>query len=132
MVGLGDRCEDGGDVVVRKWLAWAIAGGGEVQVTLLTRGKAPITQQIPDDDEASYSAYKSAVQHAKADRKDADAMKSALSGQTFDGAAVILRVLQHLLLLLLLWSCVYVEGGCMPCLFIAVCVKSGWMARSLV
>lgn len=66
-----------------------------MQVTLLTRGNAPITQQIPDDDEASYSAYKAAVQHAKADRKDADAMKPALSGQTFDGTALILEASRY-------------------------------------
>ncbi len=52
----------------------------------MTRGKAPITQQIPDDSDSSYAAYKKAVQHAKADRKDADAVKSALSGNKYDGA----------------------------------------------
>lgn len=51
----------------------------------MTRGKAPITQQIPDDSDSSYAAYKDAVQHAKADRKDADAVKSALSGNKYDG-----------------------------------------------
>ena len=52
----------------------------------MTRGKAPITQQIPDDSDSSYAAYKDAVQHAKADRKDPDAVKSALSGSKYDGA----------------------------------------------
>ena len=51
----------------------------------MTRGKAPITQQIPNDSDASYEAYKSAVQHAAADRKDVDAVNSALSGKKFDG-----------------------------------------------
>lgn len=51
----------------------------------MTRGKAPITQQIPDDTDSSYAAYKDAVQHAKADRTDADGVKAAIGGQQWDG-----------------------------------------------
>lgn len=74
----------GGTRFIGAYLARQLIEDGN-EVTLLTRGKAPITQQIPDDDdEVSYNAYKAAVEHAKADRKDTDAVKSALAGKQFD------------------------------------------------
>ncbi len=53
------------------------------EVTLLTRGKSPVTAQIPDDTDEGYANYASAVKHIACDRKDPEAMKAALSGQGF-------------------------------------------------
>lgn len=55
------------------------------EVTLLTRGKKPVTSQIPDDSDESFEKYKSAVKHIAADRTDADALKQQLSGAGFQG-----------------------------------------------
>jgi hypothetical protein len=54
-------------------------------VTLLTRGKKEITYQIPDDTDESYIAYKSAVKHIAADRKDKSMLDEKLAGKKFDG-----------------------------------------------
>ena len=68
-------------------------------VTLLTRGKSPVTQQIPDDTDDSFAKYEAAVKHIACDRKDADAMKEKLSGAGFQGAS--------------LWSCrAYSTSSC--------------------
>ena len=55
------------------------------EVTLLTRGKKPVTFQIPDDSDESFEKYKTAVKHIAADRTDADALKQQLSGAGFQG-----------------------------------------------
>ncbi len=55
-------------------------------VTLLTRGKAPVTFQIPDDTDASFKQYADSVKHIAADRKDEAALKEKLSGAGFEGA----------------------------------------------
>jgi nucleoside-diphosphate-sugar epimerase len=73
----------GGTRFIGAYLARQLIEEGH-EVTLLTRGKAPITQQIPDDTDASYAEYKGAVKHAKADRKDTDAVKDAIGGKKFD------------------------------------------------
>jgi hypothetical protein len=39
------------------------------QVTLFTRGKTPIAQQIPDDTAASFKAYESKIKHIKGNRQ---------------------------------------------------------------
>ncbi|KAG9130660.1 hypothetical protein Leryth_011909 [Lithospermum erythrorhizon] len=54
------------------------------QVTLFTRGKAPITQQLPDESDKDYADFKSQILHLKGDRKDYDFVKSALSAEGFD------------------------------------------------
>ena len=54
------------------------------EVTLFTRGKSPITQQIPDDSDASYSSFKGAVRHIAGDRMDFDAVKERLSQEKFE------------------------------------------------
>jgi hypothetical protein len=38
-------------------------------VTLFTRGKTPIAQQIPDDTAASFKAYESKIKHIKGNRQ---------------------------------------------------------------
>jgi nucleoside-diphosphate-sugar epimerase len=73
----------GGTRFIGAYLARQLIEDGN-DVTLLTRGKAPITSQIPDDTDASYAEYKKAVKHAKADRKDTDAVKEAVAGKNFD------------------------------------------------
>ena len=61
-----------------------------LEVTLLTRGKKPVTSQIPDDSDESFEKYKSAVKHIAADRTDASALKEKLSGANFQGAKTCL------------------------------------------
>lgn len=54
-------------------------------VTLLTRGKSPITSQIPDDTDDSFKQYVDAVKHIATDRKDAGGVKEKLSSGGFEG-----------------------------------------------
>ncbi|KAK8951020.1 hypothetical protein KSP39_PZI003146 [Platanthera zijinensis] len=54
------------------------------QVTLFTRGKAPITQQLPGESLQEYEEYKSSVLHLKGDRKDSDFVKSSLASLNFE------------------------------------------------
>lgn len=54
------------------------------QVTLFTRGKAPITQQLPGESESDYTEFKSKILHLKGDRKDYDFVKSSLSAEGYD------------------------------------------------
>ncbi|PON69625.1 NAD(P)-binding domain containing protein [Parasponia andersonii] len=54
------------------------------QVTLFTRGKAPITQQLPGESDKDYSDFSSKILHLKGDRKDFDFVKSSLSAKGFD------------------------------------------------
>ncbi|CAM6092986.1 unnamed protein product [Calypogeia fissa] len=52
-------------------------------VTLLTRGKSPVTKQLPGETDEEYAAYSSQVKHIKADRQDFEALKETLSGKPF-------------------------------------------------
>ncbi|EXB53004.1 hypothetical protein L484_018888 [Morus notabilis] len=54
------------------------------QVTLFTRGKAPISQQLPGESDADYTDFSSKILHLKGDRKDSDVVKSGLSAEGFD------------------------------------------------
>ncbi|KAM1749403.1 hypothetical protein FF1_010240 [Malus domestica] len=54
------------------------------QVTLFTRGKAPITQQLPGESDADYTDFASKILHLKGDRKDYDFVKSSLSAEGYD------------------------------------------------
>ncbi|XP_044498096.1 chloroplast stem-loop binding protein of 41 kDa b, chloroplastic [Mangifera indica] len=54
------------------------------QVTLFTRGKAPITQQLPGESDQDYAEFSSKILHLKGDRKDFDFVKSGLSAEGFD------------------------------------------------
>ena len=75
----------GGTRFIGVYLARDLIKAGH-EVTLLTRGKAPITQQIADDTDASYAEYKSKVKHIAADRKENDALIAKLKAvsPTFD------------------------------------------------
>ncbi len=74
----------GGTRFIGVYLARQLVEQGH-EVTLLTRGKSPVTQQIPDDTDESFAKYEAAVKHIACDRKDAEAMKEKLSGAGFQG-----------------------------------------------
>ncbi|KAJ0479340.1 putative NAD-dependent epimerase/dehydratase, NAD(P)-binding domain superfamily [Helianthus annuus] len=54
------------------------------QVTLFTRGKAPVTQPLPGEAEDAYNAFKSKILHLKGDRKDYDFVRTSLAAEGFD------------------------------------------------
>ncbi|KAL7243495.1 hypothetical protein ACSBR1_015817 [Camellia fascicularis] len=54
------------------------------RVTLFTRGKAPITQQLPGESEKDYADFSSKILHLKGDRKDFEFLKASLSAEGFD------------------------------------------------
>ncbi|KAH9755631.1 chloroplast stem-loop binding protein of 41 kDa b [Citrus sinensis] len=54
------------------------------QVTLFTRGKAPIAQQLPGESDEEFAEFSSKILHLKGDRKDYDFVKSSLSAKGFD------------------------------------------------
>uniref|UniRef100_A0A2P2KUC6 NAD-dependent epimerase/dehydratase domain-containing protein n=1 Tax=Rhizophora mucronata TaxID=61149 RepID=A0A2P2KUC6_RHIMU len=54
------------------------------QVTLFTRGKAPITQRLPGESDQGYADFSSKILHLKGDRKDSEFVKSSLSAKGFD------------------------------------------------
>ncbi|XP_020701213.1 chloroplast stem-loop binding protein of 41 kDa b, chloroplastic isoform X1 [Dendrobium catenatum] len=54
------------------------------QVTLFTRGKASITQQLPGESDQEYKEFKSKVLHLKGDRKDSEFVKSSLAAEGFE------------------------------------------------
>ena len=53
-------------------------------MTLFTRGKAPVTQQLPGESDNDYADFSSKILHLKGDRKDFDFVKSSLSAEGFD------------------------------------------------
>ncbi len=95
-------------------------------VTLLTRGKSPVVSQIPDDTDESFAAYSSRINHIACDRKDAEAMKTALSGKGFqvvydmngreaDEAAIVLDAMPDLEQYIFCSSAgVYMKSDMMP------------------
>ncbi|XP_057539771.1 chloroplast stem-loop binding protein of 41 kDa b, chloroplastic [Amaranthus tricolor] len=54
------------------------------QVTLFTRGKAPIAQQLPGESDADFADFSSKILHLKGDRQDSDFVKSSLTAEGFD------------------------------------------------
>ena len=76
--------KSGGTRFIGVYLARQLVEAGH-EVTLLTRGKKEVTYQIPDDTDESYAAYKSAVKHIAADRKDKSILDDKLAGKKFDG-----------------------------------------------
>ena len=48
------------------------------QVTLFTRGKTPIAQQIPDDTPEFFKEYSSKLKHIAGNRQEADSVKALL------------------------------------------------------
>ena len=78
------RCPAGGTRFIGVYLARQLVEAGH-SVTLLTRGKKPVTFQIPDDTDDAYARYKDAVKHIAVDRQDTPALAEALSDKAFDG-----------------------------------------------
>ena len=74
--------QKGGTRFIGVYLARDLVKAGH-DVTLLTRGKTPVTSQIPDDTDASYAAYAAAVKHIACDRKDEAGLKAAIADQGF-------------------------------------------------
>jgi len=72
----------GGTRFIGVYLARQLVEAGH-EVTLLTRGKKPVTFQIPDDTDESFARYAAAVKHLACDRSDPEAMKAALTGSGF-------------------------------------------------
>lgn len=54
------------------------------QVTLFTRGKAPITQPLPGESDQDYADFSSKILHLKGDRKDFEFVKTSLAAKGFD------------------------------------------------
>ena len=75
----------GGTRFIGVYLARQLVEAGH-SVTLLTRGKKPVTFQIPDDTDDAFARYKGAVKHIAVDRQDTSALAEALSDKAFDGA----------------------------------------------
>lgn len=73
----------GGTRFIGVYLARQLIEEGH-QVTLLTRGKKPVTFKIPDDTDSSFANYEKAVQHIAADRSEHEGFKKAISGKGFD------------------------------------------------
>ena len=74
----------GGTRFIGVYLARQLIEEGH-QVTLLTRGKKPVTFKIPDDTDSSFASYEKAIQHIAADRSEHEGFKQAISGKGFDG-----------------------------------------------
>jgi nucleoside-diphosphate-sugar epimerase len=72
----------GGTRFIGVYLARQLVAAGH-EVTLLTRGKKPVTFQIPDDTDASFAEYASKVKHIAADRSDPEGLKAAIAGRGF-------------------------------------------------
>lgn len=83
-MGLKGDTFAGGTRFIGVYLARQLVEEGH-DVTLLTRGKAPVKFQIPDDTDASFKAYSDAVKHIAADRKDEGLLKDKLAGGGFEG-----------------------------------------------
>lgn len=73
----------GGTRFIGVYLARLLVDQGH-EVTLMTRGKSPITTKIPDDTDEYYASYSKAVRHIACDRKDSGAVESKLKNESFD------------------------------------------------
>lgn len=73
----------GGTRFIGVYLARLLVDQGH-EVTLMTRGKSPITTKIPDDTDEYYASYSEAVRHIACDRKDLEAVESKLKNESFD------------------------------------------------
>lgn len=73
----------GGTRFIGVYLARLLVDQGH-DVTLMTRGKSPITTKIPDDTDEYYANYSEAVRHIACDRKDLEGVESKLKNESFD------------------------------------------------
>ncbi|XP_044968617.1 chloroplast stem-loop binding protein of 41 kDa b, chloroplastic-like [Hordeum vulgare subsp. vulgare] len=74
----------GGTSFVGLFLSRKLVQEGHQVITLFTRGKAPITQQLPGESDAEYAEFSSKVLHLKGHRKDFDFVKTSLSAKGFN------------------------------------------------
>ncbi|TYJ11797.1 hypothetical protein E1A91_A11G301300v1 [Gossypium mustelinum] len=74
----------GGTRFIGVFLSRLLVKEGHQQVTLFTRGKAPVTQQLPGESDSDYAEFKSKILHLKGDRMDFDFVKSSLSAEAYD------------------------------------------------
>jgi nucleoside-diphosphate-sugar epimerase len=72
----------GGTRFIGLFLARQLVAAGH-QVTLFTRGKAPVTKQLPGESDEEFSVYSSKVKHIQGDRQDFDGLKEKLTGTGF-------------------------------------------------
>jgi len=54
------------------------------EVTLFTRGKAPIKQQLPGESDQDYNDFASKILHLKGDRKEFEFVKKSVGAEGFD------------------------------------------------
>ncbi|VFQ72454.1 unnamed protein product [Cuscuta campestris] len=54
------------------------------QVTLFTRGKAPIARQFPGESDGDFADFCSKILHLKGDRTDYDFVRRSISAEDFD------------------------------------------------
>ncbi|GJP52372.1 hypothetical protein CLOM_g11494 [Closterium sp. NIES-68] len=73
----------GGTRFIGVYLARLLVKAGH-EVTLFTRGKSPVAQQLPGESDADFSEYSARVRHLAGDRRDLDALRAALQGADFD------------------------------------------------
>lgn len=73
----------GGTRFIGVYLARLLVAAGH-EVTLFTRGKAAITQQLAGETDEEYREYSSKVKHLQGDRQDFEGLKNKLSGTKFD------------------------------------------------
>ncbi|EFN53241.1 hypothetical protein CHLNCDRAFT_36589 [Chlorella variabilis] len=73
----------GGTRFIGLYLARQLIEAGH-EVTLLTRGKKPVTYRIPDDTDESFAKFEQSVKHIACDRTDAEAMKTHLQNKGFE------------------------------------------------
>jgi nucleoside-diphosphate-sugar epimerase len=73
----------GGTRFIGLFLARELVKAGH-QVTLFTRGKAPICQQLPGESDEEFADYSSKVKHLQGDRQDFDGLKEKLKGTNYN------------------------------------------------
>ncbi|KAJ7559277.1 hypothetical protein O6H91_04G077300 [Diphasiastrum complanatum] len=73
----------GGTRFIGIYLARLLVEAGH-EVTMFTRGKAAITQQLADESDKDYAEFSGKVKHIQGDRLDFEGLKSKLSGTGFE------------------------------------------------
>ncbi|KAF2324063.1 hypothetical protein GH714_006449 [Hevea brasiliensis] len=93
------------------------------QVTLFTRGKAPITQQLPGESDQDFADFSSKILPSEGDGKDFDFVKSSLSAKGFD-VVYDLNGMQFLISMPFLYFPCLIREQLFSCLFHVLCCSS--------